>query len=188
MKARARRIGRKTVFSGRMVKLVIDQVIEPGNVRTAREVVIHGGSVVILAKLPDGKLLLVRQFRYAARKPLWELVAGGIEPGETPLEAARRELEEETGFRAKAVKPLFTFFPSPGVLTERMHLVEASGLTRARTNRDPDERIRVGRFTSSEIERMLFSRHFEDGKTLVGLLWLFCGRAERPKSRKPKSA
>ena len=161
----------RTAFKGKLVHLKVDRVLEPGGIAASREIVCHPGSVVILPELPDGRLLLVRQFRYAARKWLWELVAGGIDPGETVLEAARRELEEETGYRARTFRLLFTFFPSPGFVNEKMHLFEARGLTRTKARPEADERIRLGRFTEAQLRRMLRGRMMEDGKTLVGLLW-----------------
>jgi ADP-ribose pyrophosphatase len=133
----------------------------------------HSGSVVILAHSGDGRIVLVRQYRYPAKRSLWELVAGGLEPGERPLAAARRELLEETGYRAGKFQLLFDFFPSPGILTERMFLVEATELTRSKAQPDPDERIKVGRFTPVQVMKMIKSRRVRDGKTLVGLLWLF---------------
>ena len=145
--------------------------MEPGGITANREIVCHPGSVVVLPELPDGRLMLVRQFRYAARRWLWELVAGGIDPGETVLEAARRELEEETGYRARTFRLLFTFFPSPGFVNEKMHLFEARGLTRTKARPEADERIRLGRFTEAQLRRLLRARKIEDGKTLVGLLW-----------------
>jgi len=173
VKARHRVLKSRTVFKGRLISVKVDQVTEPGDVRATREVVCHPGSVVVLPRLSDGRLVLVRQFRYAAGQTLWELVAGGIERGETPREAARRELMEETGYRSTHLTPLFDFFPSPGILTEKMHLVEATGLTPAKARPEADERIRVGRFTLRQIRGMLRSGKIKDGKTLVGLYWLF---------------
>lgn len=160
------------MYSGRVVQLKLDRVIEPGRVTVNREVVCHSGSVVVLPRLPDGRLLLVRQFRYPARRWLWELVAGGIEPGETLREAARRELLEETGYRARVLRPLLSFFSSPGFLSERMYLVEARGLTRTGARPEADERLRLGLFTRMQLRRLLREKKIEDAKTLVGLLWL----------------
>ncbi len=171
MPPRFRVLRSKTAFEGKVVRLKVDRVEEPGGITADREVVCHPGSVVVLPELPDGRLLLIRQFRYAAQRWLWELVAGGIEPGETPLEAARRELVEETGYRARTFRPLFTFFPSPGFVSEKMHLLEARGLTRAKAQPEADERIRLGRFTEGQLRRMLRAKKIEDGKTLIGLLW-----------------
>ncbi len=172
MAATFRVLKSKSIYKGRVLELVVDRIIEPGGVSAVRELVRHPGSVVVLPHLPDGKLVLVRQFRYAARKPLWELVAGSLEPGETPAQAARRELLEETGYRAQSFKVLFSFYPSPGFLNERMHLVQARGLTRSEAQPEADERIRIGRFTAAELRRRLIASRFEDAKTLVGLMWL----------------
>ncbi len=173
MQKRARTLKSKTIYCGRVVELKVDRVIEPGGVETTREVIYHPGSVVIVPHLPDGRLILVRQYRYAARQSLWELVAGGLEKGETPRQGARRELLEETGYRARTLKPLLEFYPSPGILTEKMHLVEAWDLTPAKGEPDADERIEVGFFTVDEVMKMIRSRKIHDGKTLVGMLWLF---------------
>jgi len=162
----------KTVYDGRVVRLKIDRVIEPGGVEATREVVCHRGSVVVLPLLDDGRVLLVRQFRYATGKSLWELVAGGIEQGEAPRAAALRELLEETGYRAGSLERLFSFYPSPGFLSERMVLFQARGLVRSKACPESDERIRLGRFRRSQLRSMLRSGKIEDGKTLVGALWL----------------
>jgi ADP-ribose pyrophosphatase len=161
----------KMIYSGRLIKVKVDRIVEPGGVAARREVVCHAGSVVVVPRLADGGLVLVRQYRYAARQRLWELVAGGLEPGESPRQAARRELQEEAGYRARSCKLLFDFYPSPGILSERMFLVEARGLTPAPTRPDPDESIEVGLFSPAQLQRMLRQKMFHDGKTLVGILW-----------------
>jgi ADP-ribose pyrophosphatase len=155
-----------------VVGLKLDDVIEPGGIRATREVVVHPGSVVVMPRLADGRVVLVRQFRHAAGARLWELVAGGLHAGERVLPAARRELLEETGYRARKLSRLFSFFPSPGFLNEKMHLVEARELTLATAQPEEDERIEVGRFTRSELGRMMSSGKIQDGKTLIGVLWL----------------
>ncbi len=162
----------KTIYKGRIVDVKLEKIVEPSGVAAEREVIYHSGSVVVLPHLADGRVVLVRQYRYAARQQLWELVAGGLEAGESPVEAAHRELQEEAGFRARRCKLLLDFYPSPGVLSERMFLVEASGLTPAPIQPDPDERIEVGKFTLPQIQEMLRRRKLRDGKTLVGLLWM----------------
>lgn len=179
MRSRLRILSSKTIYHGKVLQLMLDRVIEPGGVTADREVVRHSGSVVVLPYLSHGQVLLVRQFRYATRKWLWELVAGAIERGETPLEAARRELLEETGYRARSVRAVLNFYPSPGFLSERMHLVEARGLTRSKAQPEADERIRVGRFTVAALRQALRKKKIEDGKTLVGLLWLLGSKGSR---------
>lgn len=172
MTSRARLVRSTTLYKGKVVRLTVDEVVEPGGVNARREVVRHSASVVVLPHLPDGRVLLVRQYRHAAHQSLWELVAGTLEPGENPLEAARRELLEETGYHARTLKPLFDFFPSPGFLSEQMHLFEARGLSRTKARPDADERIRIRRFTRGQLGKMLRAKKIRDGKTLVGLLWL----------------
>jgi ADP-ribose pyrophosphatase len=171
--SRFRILRSETLYRGRVLTLKLDEIIEPGGVQAKRELVVHPGSVVVLPLLADGRVVLVRQFRYAARRSLWELVAGSLEPHESVLAAARRELLEETGYRARAVRRLISFYPSPGFLTERMHLVQARGLTPGPAQLEVDERIEVGRFTRSELRRMVSSGVIQDGKTLVALLMLF---------------
>lgn len=172
MRSQARVLSSKDVYRGKVIQVKVDRIIEPGGVTTRREVVCHSGSVVVLPRLPGKKLLLVRQFRYAARQSLWELVAGGIDPGETPVKAAARELIEETGYRALTFTPLLRFFPSPGFLTEEMHLIEAHGLARGKPQPESDERIRARIFSLAELKKMISKNQIKDAKTLVALLWL----------------
>jgi len=169
----------RDIYRGRVIQLTVDNVMEPGGVKAVREVVHHVGSAVVLAHSSDGRIVLVRQYRYAVGESLWELVAGGLEPGERPVAAARRELLEETGYRAAKCRLLFDFFPSPGILTERMFLVEATGLTQAQAQPDPDENLEVGRFTLTQLRKMIRSRKIRDAKTLVGIMWLTLNELSR---------
>jgi ADP-ribose pyrophosphatase len=130
---------------------------------------------VILPLRDDGRILLVRQFRLPAQRFLWELAAGRVDPGETPLEAAKRELEEETGLRAERWRLLSEFFPSPGYVDEKMWLYLAEDLTRGRARPESDERIERKWFTPEQIERMISAKKLEDGKALVGCLLLLRG-------------
>ncbi len=173
MPKKARVLKSETIFRGKAVELKVDRVIEPGGVETTREVICHLGSVVIVAHLPDGRLVLVRQYRHAVKESLWEIVAGGIEPGETPRQCAHRELREEAGFQARVIKPLLRFYPSPGILSEEMHLVEARDLTPSKGQPDADERIEIGFFTVDQVIKMIQRNEIRDAKTLVGILFLF---------------
>ena len=166
----------REIYKGRVVQLKVDKIIEPGRVEAEREVVHHTGSVVVLPHSSDGRIVLVRQYRYAARESLWELIAGGLEPGERPLAAARRELLEETGYRAGKCRLLFDFFPSPGILSERMFLLEATDLKQSKAQPEPDEKIEVGRFSLSQLRKMIRSREIRDGKTLLGIMWLMLNK------------
>ena len=171
MKPQVRVLKSKSVYKGRVIHIKVERVVEPGGVEATREVVEHRGSVVIIPRLADGRMILVRQYRHAARQYMWELVAGSMEPGESIIRAARRELQEETGYRAGSLKRLFSFYPSPGFLTEQMHLVEARDLTLSTATPEEDERIKVRAFSRSEIEKLLRKKKIIDGKTLVGVLW-----------------
>lgn len=171
----------KSLYDGRIVHLKLDRVAEPGGVEATREVVEHPGSVVIISHLSNGHIILVRQFRYAARKRMWELVAGTLEPPESVIRAARRELQEETGYKAGSLKRILSFYPSPGILSEQMHLVEAHDLTLSTAKPEADERIEVGEFSKSEVDRLLREKKIVDGKTLVGLLWVrWQGKVRKP--------
>src|SRR6202790_4971340 len=117
---KARVLRSKTIYTGPVFGIRRDELVEPGGVRTTREVITQSGSVVVLPVLPDGRVVLIRQYRRAARTFVWELVAGRIDEGETPRKAAARELIEESGYRAKRFRIFLDFFPSPGFLEERM--------------------------------------------------------------------
>ena len=173
METGARILESKTIYQGRVLALKLERVIEPGEVETTREVVWHAGSVVVIPQLPDGRLVLVRQYRHPVQETLWELVAGGMEPGEDPIQSARRELLEETGYHARDLEPILDFYPSPGILSEKMHLVRAWGLTPSQGQPDDDERIETGIFAISDVVKMIQEKKIHDGKTLVGILLLF---------------
>jgi len=121
--------------------------------------------------------LLVRQYRLPARQYLWELPAGRIDPGETALQAARRELAEETGYRARSFKKLAFFYPSPGFLAEWMAIYIATGLTAGQQTPMEDERIEMRWFTKAELDRDIKSGKIRDAKTQIGFLkWLLLAK------------
>ena len=124
-----------------MLALDLDQVEEPGGVRAAREVVRHRGSVAALPVHADGRVVLIRQYRYAVDERVWEIPAGRLDPGETPAEGARREVEEEVGLQAAASSRSACFFTTPGFCDEAMHLFRATGLREVPPRPEADERI-----------------------------------------------
>jgi len=168
---KARILRSKTIYSGPVFGIRRDEVIEPGEVRTTREVITHSGSVVVLPVLEDGRVLLIRQYRHAARSLLWELVAGRIDEGESPRKAAARELIEETGYRAKRFRIFLDFFPSPGFLEEKMFILLAEGLSEGIAQPEKDERIESRAYDCKELEQMIQKRIIRDGKTIAGLLY-----------------
>jgi ADP-ribose pyrophosphatase len=159
------------VYQGKVFGIRRDEVIEPTGVRTTREMITHPGSVVVLPVLPDGRILLIQQYRYAARQFLWELVAGRMDEGETPIEGAARELKEETGYRAKRLKIFVEFFPTPGFLEEKMYLLLAEGLTPGKAEPEEDEKIIARAYTHKQLEEMLRKGKLRDAKTIAGILY-----------------
>jgi len=145
-----------------------EKAIEPGGVKIRRYIVHHRGSAVIMPLDVRGRILMVRQYRLAARQAMWELPAGRVDEGETPLRAARRELIEESGLRAKAWKKLAEFYPSPGFLSEKMTVYLATGLRMGDACPMEDERIECHWFTVAELDELIQAGKILDGKTLVG--------------------
>ncbi|MCA9134199.1 MAG: NUDIX hydrolase [Planctomycetales bacterium] len=136
-----------------------------------REVVRHPGAVVIVPVLDDGRICLIRNYRVAVDRELLELPAGTLEPGEPPLETARRELIEETGFRAAEVVPLYEFYMSPGILDERMYAYLATGLTAGPPARELGEQIENQLVTLAELDALLRDGSVQDSKSLSALLY-----------------
>jgi ADP-ribose pyrophosphatase len=176
------------IYKGPVFGVRRDQVVEPGGVRTVREVITHSGSVVVLPVWPDGRIVLIRQYRHAARQFLWELVAGRMERGENQRQAAARELLEETGLRAERFRVFLDFFPTPGFLEEHMYLLVAEGLSRGKAQPEDDERISLHTFHPSTVEEMIRDRKLRDGKSIAGLLYYFrfLAEAQPADSRKKK--
>ena len=141
-----------------------------------RSIVHHDGSAVMMAVDQKGRILLVRQYRLPAGVNLWELPAGRLDPGENPLQAARRELLEETGYRARRWKKLITFYPSPGYVSEKMTIFLATELTAGEAQPMDDERIECRWFAAKEVDRMIRTNRIRDAKTMIG----FCAWEKRP--------
>jgi ADP-ribose pyrophosphatase len=155
-----------------------DHAIDPGGFEIHRAIVQHHGSAVMLPVDARGRILLVRQYRLPARRYLWELPAGRVDPGESVLQAARRELEEETGYRARRWTRLISFWASPGYVAEKMTIYAATELTAGRARPMEDERIQTRWFTPREIGAMIRAGRIADAKTIVGY---FVWRARRSK-------
>jgi ADP-ribose pyrophosphatase len=165
----------KLVYDGKVFKVTQDKVKEPSGITATRDVVRHSGSIVVLAINEEGdepRVLLERQYRYAAQDYLWELPAGRIDPGENPLAGAKRELIEETGYRARQWKRAVIFYSSPGFLDETMAIYLARGLTSGEAQPEEDESIECELFPLSQLIDWIFSGKVRDGKTIAGVLWL----------------
>jgi ADP-ribose pyrophosphatase len=159
------------VFRGKVFGVRRDEVREPGNIQVTREVITHSGSVVLLPVFDNGKILLIQQYRHAAKQYLWELVAGRIDKGESVTKAAARELKEETGYAAKRFSEFLEVFPSPGFLEERMHILLAQGLTEGKAEPEDDEKIISRAFKIDELVDMMQKRELRDAKSVAGILY-----------------
>jgi ADP-ribose pyrophosphatase len=165
----------KQVYDGKVFNVTSDKVQEPSGVIARRNIIHHSGSVVILAideSSPDLRVLLEHQYRYAARDYLWELPAGRIDPGEKPLAGAKRELQEETGYRARQWKRALFFYSSPGFLDETMTIYLARDLTLGQAQPEEDECIECQLVPLSQVVELILSGKIRDGKTIAGVLWL----------------
>ena len=170
---KARVLSSITVYEGPIFGIRRDKVIEPSGVRATREVITHPGSVVVLPVLADGRILLIQQYRHATRQYLWELVAGRMDPGETPKAAAARELIEETGYRAKRFCIFLDIFPTPGFLEERMFILLAEGLTAGKAEPEEDEKIISRSHDRKQLEEMIRGGKLRDAKSIAGILFYF---------------
>ncbi len=157
-------------FVGRRLRITVDRVRLQGGQEAEREVVHHPGGVGVVAIDDNGSVVLVRQYRHAAKELLWELPAGGREPGESPLETARRELAEETGFAAESWLGVGATFLAPGYSTELFWYFRATGLTRVEgAAPDPDEILQSQSFSPSAVAELAYQGLLRDAKTLAGL-------------------
>jgi ADP-ribose pyrophosphatase len=163
-------ISSKEITTNRIFTVTWDHAVDPDGFEIERAIVQHRGSAVMMPVDEKKRILLVRQYRLAARKFLWELPAGTVDPGEKPLQTARRELMEETGYRAKKWTKLAEFYPSPGFLSEKMTIYVATGLTAGEAKPMDDERIETRWFTAKEIDEMIRTGKIMDAKTNIGFL------------------
>jgi ADP-ribose pyrophosphatase len=160
--------GRRPAYDGRLLHVFEDTVRLPSGREARREVVEHPGAVAVVATAGDGRVVLVRQWRHALRRALWEVPAGTREPGEDPAQTARRELAEETGYTAARWRELGHAAVSPGYTSEEIWFYLAGGLTGGTSAPDEDELLDVELFSTDDVARMAEAGDV-DLKTLSGL-------------------
>ena len=167
------------LYRGRVFALKRERVAEPSGLVATREIVVHPGSSVVLPVLPDGRIVLIRQYRHAAGQSLWELVAGHKDPGESFAQGARRELKEETGYVAQKITKLLEIFPSPGLLGEKMEIFLARGLTKGKARPEDDEKITQQIVTLAQAKAWIRSGKIRDAKSIASILYYAAFTANR---------
>ena len=156
------------LYHGKILNLLKDKVLLPNGKESIREIVQHhGGSAILCEK--DGKILMVRQFRYAYKEEVWEIPAGKVNVGEDPKETAIRELEEECGVIADGMDLLFTVYPSPGYTTELLRIYKATGVKAGKVKLDEDEFLTSCWVEKTRLLKMLESGEIKDAKTIIAL-------------------
>ena len=159
------------VYKGKILNLRKDQIRLPDGKPAIREVVEHSGGSAVLCER-DGKILLVKQFRYPYQQVMYEIPAGKLNEGEDPKETAIRELEEEGGIRAKRVTKIFEVYPSPAYTNEIIRIYRAEELTETQTHLDEDEFLSAEWVDKEQIRSMIERGEIKDAKTLIALLWV----------------
>jgi ADP-ribose pyrophosphatase len=164
-------VNHQEVYKGKIVTLHVDTIRQASGSTTIREVVLHPGGVTAIPVLEDGRILLIRQFRYAIGDFILELPAGKLDSGQTPVDTIARELEEEIGYSAGSLTHACTFYTTPGFSNESIHFFIAQHLTKTTQRLEEGEHITVEAHSLSECLRMIEDGEIRDGKTILGILW-----------------
>jgi ADP-ribose pyrophosphatase len=162
----------RLLHKGRNFDFLVDKVVLPNGHVTQRDIVRHPGAVAIVPLLNDGRVALIRQYRYATGKMLLEIPAGTLETGEPPLECAARELREETGYEAEELESLLSCFMVPGYSDEVLHFFVARGLKAVGDDPELDEDIILETYALDDVRKMIRENVIEDAKTIVGIFSL----------------
>jgi ADP-ribose pyrophosphatase len=180
---KAKLLSSKLAYKGKVFNVFTDTILEPGGYKNTRDVIRHNGSVVIIAvddsaNPADPDIILERQYRHAAGQFLIELPAGTRNPNEPPLAAAKREMIEETGYRARKWTMLVKYFASPGFLGEWMQIYVAQDIRQGEAALEEDEHLEVFRMPLSQAMQLIAAGKIHDGKTLIGLSLFYAARRE----------
>lgn len=166
----SKKLSRETVFAGRVLDVAVEEHQMPDGRQSSFEIIRHPGGAAILPVLPDGRILLIRQFRPAIGEMIFELPAGRLEPGESAQECAGRELKEEVGYAASEILPLGGCWSTVGFCDEYIHLFLGKGLTEVEQQLEPDEIIELYPVTLDEALVKVENGEILDSKTQLALL------------------
>jgi ADP-ribose pyrophosphatase len=171
-------ISKEQIYSGKVIDLYIEEVELPNKKTGKREVVKHPGAVAVLAVTDEGKMLMVEQFRKPLEKTIIEIPAGKLEKGEDPLECAKRELLEETGFACESMESIGSFYTSPGFADELIHLYYTNTLTKQGDQMtDEDEFLNVLELSVDEAKELMREEKIHDAKTAYSVMYMELTRA-----------
>lgn len=157
------------IYEGKILKLRKDEVLLPDGKNSTREIIEHPGAVAIVPVLDDGRIVMVRQYRYAVGEILLEIPAGKLDQGEDPVRCAHRELQEETGYIASTMQELTSIYTTPGFTDEIIHIYKASSLKKKSQALDEDEFIEIETYSPQKIREMINNKEIIDAKTIIGL-------------------
>jgi ADP-ribose pyrophosphatase len=174
-----KKLSTQQIYQGRAVNIRVDTVEKAGGTKTTREVVEHSDCIAVVAIDEQGNVLLVRQFRHAVDKFLLEIPAGGIDPGEEPVDAVRRELQEEIGYFPRRIDKLGGFYATPGYGTEYLYCFVATDLVPARLVAEDTDEIELVRVSPSEIPQLIASGEICDAKSIAALLMFLFIRKDK---------
>ena len=168
--AKEKTVSSQRIYEGRAINVRVDTVEKPGGERTTRDIVEHADCIAVIPVDAGDNILLVKQYRTPIGKELLEIPAGGIEPGEDPEAATRREMQEETGYYPQKLERLGGFYSAPGYSTEYLYLFLATGLTPGKLFAEDTDEIEIVRVPVGEIRSMILCGDIDDSKSVAGLL------------------
>ncbi|MBI3090433.1 MAG: NUDIX hydrolase [Candidatus Tectomicrobia bacterium] len=177
--------GKREIYKGRIVHLFVEDVTLPNGTPCSLEIIRHMGAAAIVPLLPDGRVVMVHQYRHATGGRLWEIPAGTLAAGETPEVCAHRELAEETGYRAGSLEKIAEIFTAPGFCDEKIHIFLATGLTPCRQTLDADEVLSVEPRPLEELMEMVWRFEISDAKSIAGLSAAYHRRLDHRRGHGP---
>ncbi|XOK63807.1 NUDIX hydrolase [Paenibacillus elgii] len=162
-------VSTQPIFQGKIISLQVDTVKLPNGAEATREIVKHPGAVAVLALTPDDRMIVVEQYRKPLEKSQVEIPAGKLDAGENPIDAAKRELEEETGYTAGSIRHISSFYTSPGFADEILHLYAAEQLVKGQANPDEDEFLEIEELTLEQAQAYIREQRISDAKTIMAV-------------------